>query len=194
MTEAPGAFFFLVRDGVLAPELLSPVLARLPAEEYVRTEEAFDSKRWPVARDAALAEFVAARFGDPAVDQAMCELAGFSGDIERIRARFRTAMARMFRAQGVGPELFLQWTTKPTPSDLAVFDEPPWPAATAEIIASLCDAHLGAAEGLFAYHAYRGIPGRGAEAAARLARRALADGRITPEELVAAALDLVPGP
>lgn len=193
--DAPGPFFFLVRDGLLAPDRLAPLLARLPAEAYTRIAardgEAFDSTRWPVARDAALATWIARRFDEPAIEPTLAELET-AADLARIRALSQTATARLLRASGADIALFARMAT-PTPADLAVFAEPPCSPELAQLVADLCAAHLGAAEGLFAYHVHRRLPGPGAEAAARLARRALTRGRVDPDALVAAALDLVGG-
>lgn len=192
--DAPGPFFFLVRDGALSLEQLAPLLARLPPEEYVRTaardSEALDSKRWPVARDAALATAIALRFADPAIARTLAEIEACGGDRGRLRALAHTATARVFAASGLDASTYTQWSGT-AEADLAVFAEPPWPALIAQVAADLCNAHHGAAEGLFAYHVHRRLPGFAAEAAARLARRALADGLLDPAALVTAAIELV---
>jgi hypothetical protein len=68
VADAPGLFSVLVRDGVIPRAEVEGLAQGLPQESFVctgaREGEAFDSTRWPLAYDAALAEYVAARL-DP---------------------------------------------------------------------------------------------------------------------------------
>jgi hypothetical protein len=189
--DAPGPFFFLVRDGVVPLELLAPLLERLPAEKYVRTSvrdgEGFDSQRWPVARDAALARVLAQRFDEPEIARAIVEVEAAAGDAPRLRALMRRAGARWGAAAGGEPSMFVQWWRDATADDLAVFSEPPWSSRAAWVVMNLCSAYHAAADGLYAFHVHRGIPGTGAEVVVQLAKQALADGRIDVAGLVAAA-------
>ncbi|WP_434426354.1 hypothetical protein [Nannocystis pusilla] len=195
MMEAPGPFFFLVRDGVVAPELLTPLLARLPPEQYVRTGvrdgEGFDSQRWPVARDAALASVLARRFAAPEVATARLEVEAAAGDAPRLRSLMRRAGARYVAAAGGEPALFQQWWRDATADDLAVFAEPSWPAPTAAVALNLCSAYHAAADGLYAFHVHRRLPGPSAEAVVQLFKQALADELIDAAGLVGAAVELV---
>lgn len=192
---APGLFAVLVARGVVTPEQLAPLLGRLPEEQYVRTSarggEAFDSTRWPLARDAALARFIASRYDDPALARALLELADADGDPARLRALARLANARLIAAYGGEVSMFTQVWGAASPAELAAFTGPPADPASANCVADLCSVHHEAADGLYAYHLHRGLAGAGAEAAARLAERAIAAGRLDAEELVAAALGLL---
>lgn len=180
----------------MTEESLAPLLSRLAPERYrsspARGGEAYDSTRWPLARDVALARWIAGRDDDLAVARALAELAAADVDLTRLRALARVAYARMIAACGGDTSMFTQLCTDATPADLAVFAEPRGDAATAGVIAELCSVHHAAADGLYAYHVHRRIPGPSAEAAARLAQGALGLGRITVSELVAAALALLP--
>ncbi|PCC74176.1 hypothetical protein SAMN02745121_08000 [Nannocystis exedens] len=193
--DAPGPFFFLVRDGVVPPELLTPLLARLPPERFVRTSvrdgEGFDSQRWPVARDAALARVLAQRFAEPEVAPALVEVEAAAGDAPRLRSLMRRAAARWAAAAGGNPALFQQWWRDATADDLAVFAEPPWPVRAAWVVLNLCSAYHAAADGLYAFHVQRGLPGPSAEAVVQLVEQALADGCLDVAGLVAAASELV---
>lgn len=195
--HAPGLFYYLVRDGAVPLAALTPLLERLPPEQYVATPvrdgEAFDSTRWPLARDAALASLIARRFSEPAIDQALAEIEAAAGDRQRLRAHARRASARLFAGASADPSIFLKLWSDATPADLADFVGPPWPAPAAAIVAELCTAHYAAADGLYAYHLHRNLPGTSAEPAAQLARRALDDRRIDARQLVDAALALVVG-
>lgn len=68
MADAPGLFSVLVRDGVLPRAEVEGLARGLPEESFVctgaREGEAFDSTRWRLAYDAALAAYAAARL-DP---------------------------------------------------------------------------------------------------------------------------------
>lgn len=193
-SSAPGLFRVLIDQGVLAEELLAPLLARLPAEQYVRSPardgEAFDSTRWPLARDAALARWIAERDDAPAVARALVELDAAAGACDALQALARLATARMFAAGGADAAMYSQLRSDTSPAELAVFSAPREEPEVAARVADLFHAHHAAADGLYAYHVHRGLPGPGAEAAARLAQQALAAGRITRDELVAAALAL----
>lgn len=195
--DAPGLFFFLVRDGLVTLDAIAPLLAKLPPEQYVRTSvrdgEGFDSTRWPIARDAALADLLAQRFDEPEVAQARAEIAAAAGDRLQLRALARRASARLVASCGGDASLFSQLWSDATPEELALFAEPPWPPRAAAIVAELCATHDEAADGLYAYHCHRDLPGPSAEAAAPLARRALEEGRIDARALIDAALALVGG-
>lgn len=196
--DAPGPFFFLVRDGVVTREALAPLLARLPPESYVGTAvrdgEGYDSERWPVARDAALASSLARRFDDPEIGRALTELEHAAGDATRLRAQARRAGARYLAAAGGEPALLERLWPDATADDLAVFGEPAWAVDTAWVVMNLCSAHHAAADGLYAFHVHRRLPGPSAEAVVRLIRSALDSGRIDLAGLVEAALQLLPGP
>lgn len=193
--RAPGLFAVLVARGVVTPEQLAPLLARLPEEQYVRTSarggEGFDSRRWPLAHDAALARFIAGRDDDPALARALLELADADGDPARLRGLARLANARLIAAYGGDASMFTQLWGAASPAELAAFTGPPADPASANCVADLCSVHHEAADGLYAYHLHRGLAGAGAEAAARLAERAIAAGRLDARELVAAALGLL---
>lgn len=194
--HAPGPFFYLVRDGVVSEEQLAALLERLPPERHVTTAarggEAFDSTRWPLAFDAALASFIARRDPDPAVTRALAAVRAAAGDPVQLRVLARIATARMFAADGGDAAMYSQLFGA-DPTELAVFDAAPAAPATARRIAYLHDAHYAASDGLYAYHLHRGLPGPAAESVAHLARRAIDEGLIAVDELVAAALTLVAG-
>ncbi|MCY1061733.1 hypothetical protein [Nannocystis sp. SCPEA4] len=193
--DVPGLFFFLVRDGLVTSELLAELCERLPPEQYVRSSardgEGFDSTRWPLARDAALATTLAERFDEPEVARALAEVEAAAGAPPQLRALARRANARVLAACGGEASMFTQWWRDATADDLAVFAEPAWDTRVADIVAALQVAHHEAADGLYAFHVHRGLPGPCAEATARLARRALAEKRVTASELVDAAWQLV---
>lgn len=192
-TQAPGLFRILHERGLVREQSLAPLLALLPDEQYVRSAardgEAFDSSRWPLVLDAALAGWIAARSGEPAVARALGELTAADGDAARLRALMRRANARMFASAGADAAMFLQLWPDAEPAELAAFGEPREDGAVAQRVADLCHAYAGAADGLYAYHVHRGLPGPGAEAAARLAEAAIGAGWITVEGLIAAAID-----
>lgn len=193
----PGLFFHLERDGTVTAEALAPLLSRLPPESFVRTEarggEAFDSVRWPVARDAALASLAARRLGEPTLAAAQAEIDAAAGDPARLRALARAASARVFATAGADLEMFQRLWHDAGAEEAAIFAAPPWPFEAARRVESLCHVHHHAADGLYAYHAYRGLHGPGAEPAAILVRTAIAMGRLTVDELVSAACALVDG-
>jgi hypothetical protein len=190
--DAPGPFFFLIVDGLVSIELLAPLLERLPPEQYVRTAlrggEAFDSRRWPVARDAALAGVLARRFDEPEIARALVEAEAAAGDAERLRRLMRRAAARLAAASGTEPSLFTQQWSDATADDLAVFSEPPWSWRVAALVTNLIAAYHAAADGLHAHHVESRRPGVSAEAVANLFCQALLEGRIEVAELIDAAM------
>lgn len=191
---APGLFFYLEREGVVPASLLGPLLSRLPPEAYVGTDrrggEAFDSRRWPVGRDARMASFVARRYRDRRVDAMLAAIEGAAGETAPLRALARRASARSLAAAGAGLEVLMMIWPDAVDDDRRCFAETPWPLETALCVEALAHAHYQAADGLYAYHVHRGLPGPGAEAAARLARAAIEAGRVTAAEVVAAAIEL----
>lgn len=164
--DAPGLFFFLLRDGVVGEAELRGLVAALPAEAIVATGgrdgEALDSTRWPVARDAALAREAAGRLGGEAMAAALAEIDQAGGELEALRRCARASMERTL-------------------------------AGGSTLAHALVVAELGAAEGLYAYHAHRRLPGPGAEAAAMVVAAAIAAGRMTVAEVVASASALAGG-
>lgn len=192
-TQAPGLFRVLHERGVVNDDSLAPLLELLVDEGYVRSSardgEAFDSSRWPLELDAALAGWIAARWDDPAVARALGELTVADGDAARLRALTRRADARVFASAGADAAMFRRLWPDAGPAELAVFGEPREDGASAQRVADLCHAYAGAADGLYAYHVHRGLPGPGAEAAARVAEAAIGAGRITAEGLIAAAIE-----
>lgn len=190
--DAPGPFFILVRDGAVPIERLAPLLERLPPEQYVRRGgETFDSRRWPLARDAALARVVAQRFDEPEIGQALAEADAAAGDAERLRRLLRRAAARLDAASGTEPSTFMQQWPDATADDLTVLSEPSWSWRVAAIVTNLYAAYHAAAEGLHASHLEGGSPGTSAEAVVNLTCQALIEGRIELEELIDAAMQLV---
>jgi hypothetical protein len=187
-----------VKDGHLDVAALAPLLAALPPEQYVRTAvrggEGFDSRRWPVANDAALARLALRRLGLPPerVDEALAAIDACAGDPARLRPLARMAAARRFAAAGAGPDLFSKLYRDPTPEELAVFAAPAPAAPDSELaaISAVIDACYQAADGLYAYHCHRGVPGMSAQPAATLVASALQGGGLTTAELVAEALEL----
>lgn len=139
---------------------LRGLVAALPAEHYVVTDrrggEGFDSTRWPVARDAALAREAARRLGGEEVSAALAAIDGAEGDVEALRRAVKEALGRVLAGGSVAAHALLL-------------------------------AELGAAEGLYAYHVHRRLPGPGAEAAAHVVAAAIAAGRMTAAEVVASA-------
>lgn len=193
--DPPGLFFFLVRDNALQPEHLAPLLSILPPERIVSTSlrdgEAFDSTRWPVIRDALLAGLAARRLRIPELDQALDRLEPAFHELDHVRAFSRMATARVFAAGGANVAQFMSMFDNSPPEALAVFDEPPWPLELAGLVQGLAIAYLCAAEGLYAYYVYRGLPAPGAEPASRIVREALERGCLSVNELVNAAVALV---
>ncbi len=195
---APGLFYYLVKDGVLTEIALAPILAVLPPERYISTNlrggEAYDSTRWPVANDATLASIAAQCLDKPALEQALQQIAGARGDRLSLRALARTSTAQSLAAMGGDADLFLMLWPDATPPDLALFSAPPISAEIASMVEALCHAHYQAADGLYAYHVHRGIPGPSAEPAARIVRYAIENGKLHPDELIALAMTIVRDP
>jgi hypothetical protein len=200
MREArlPGLFVPLVAKGAVAASAVAPLIERLPAEERfvqtaVRDGEGFDSTRWPVARDAALAQMAARRLPDPdgRIAETLWAIEVAAGDRIALRALTRRSVARMLAAAGGDEALLAKMWRDVTEEDRAVFTEPRWPLQTANDVMALASAFYEAADGLYAYHAYRGLPGPSAEPAAMVVERALALGTLRVDELLAAALTLV---
>jgi hypothetical protein len=194
----PGVFFHLVEKGAVPAEALAGLIARLPAEEqFVRTAVrdgyGFDSARWPVAWDAALAQVAARRLPDPEgrIGEVMAAIEEAAGEREVLRGLARRGMARMLAAVGAEEATLLMIWSDATAEDRAVFAEARWSAETASDVAELTAATYDAADGLYAYHAHRGVPGPSALPAARLIGRALERGVLSVEELIAAAIALV---
>lgn len=187
----PGLFAVLVRAGTVDVDALRPLLARLPPDDELvltgaRGGEAFDSLRWPLACNAALATWIAGRFDDPDRRLADTELDihACDGDPGRLRALRRDRLVRRYASAGLDRATIRVIHPDATDAELALVDEPRWPADLAEIAADLVVAHDEASDGLYAYHVTRGDPGPSAEAAARLATRALVAGRLTVARLV----------
>jgi hypothetical protein len=199
--KPPGLFFSLVHQGLVSEAELASLIARLPEERYVvastglRPGEAFDSTRWPLGRDVALARLAATRLADSSgrVHAMLTELE--SADAATARRVARSTFARWLAAVGSDTSaniaiLKRAWSDATT-GDLAVLEEPPWPRDVAETAFQLASVHQFAANGLYAYHAHRRLPGDGAEAAAQLVGRALRASLLTVEELIGAALALL---
>ncbi len=187
----PGLFAVLVRAGTVDVDALRPLLARLPPDDELvltgaRGGEAFDSLRWPLACNAALATWLAGLFDDPDRRLADTELDVYAcdGDPNRLRALRRDRLVRRYASAGLDRATVRVIVPDATDVELALVDEPRWPADAAEIAADLVVAHDEARDGLYAYHVTRGDPGPSAEAAARLATRALGAGRVTVARLV----------
>ena len=196
--DTPGLFYHLVQDAVLTTESIAPLLAILPPERFVSTHlrdgEAFDSTRWPVANNAALASIAARCFEDPALDKALQDIGRAHGDRLSLRALARTATAQSLAAIGGDADLLLMLWPDATPADLALFSKPRIGEEIASMVEALCHTHYQAADGLYAYHVARGYPGPSAEAAARIVKRALEMGKLHRDELIAAAVALVRQP
>lgn len=193
--DAPGLFYYLVKDSVVTIEALAPLLVLLPPEQFVLTNlrggEAFDSKRWPVANNAAFASIAARCLDEPALTQALQEIELARGDRLHLRALARASTAQSLAAMGADADLFLMIWSDPTPADLALFSAPRIPSETASSIQDLCHAHYNAADGLYAYHVSRGYAGPSAEAAARLVKRAIEMGTLHMDEVVGIAMGMV---
>jgi hypothetical protein len=167
----------------------------------VRGGEGFDSLRWPVARDAALARLAFRRLGLPPerAGETLAAIDACAGDPAELRALARVAAARRFAALGATADLYSQIYRDPSPEELAVFAAaadhatPATPAAPESELAAtvaVTEACYQAADGLFAYHCHRGVPGMSAQPAASLVADALRGGGLTTAELVAEALAL----
>lgn len=195
---APGLFYYLLKDGVLTENALAPLLAVLPPEKYISTNlrggEAYDSTRWPVANDAALASIAAQCLDKPALEQALQQIAGARGDRLSLRALARASTAQSLAAMGGDADLFLMLWPDATPADLALFSAPQISAEIAQMVEVLCHAHYQAADGLYAYHVHRRIPGPSAEPAARIVRYAIENGKMHPDELISLAMTIVQDP
>lgn len=194
---APGLFYYLLKESVLTLDVLTPLLTVLPPESFVSTNlrngEAFDSKRWPVAYDAAIASMAARCIDAPALHQALQEIEHAVRDRSKLRMLARKSTAQALASAGGNADvLFVLWPDA-TPSDLAVFSEPPLPLEMADAIQSLCYAHYNAADGLYAYHVHRGVPGPSAESAARIVKQAIDAGKLHVEEVVTIAVAMVTG-
>lgn len=193
--NAPGLFYYLVKESVMTLDVLAPLLTVLPPESFVSTNlrdgEAYDSKRWPVANDAAIASIAARCLDTPAVHQALQEIEFAVRDRSKLRTLARKSTAQALASAGGNADLlFLIWPDA-TPSDLAFFSEPALPLEMADAIQSLCYAHYNAADGLYAYHVHRGIPGPSAEPAARIVKQAIETGKLHVDEVVSIAVALV---
>lgn len=195
VVNAPGLFFYLVKNAVLTMDALAPLLAMLPPEEYVLTNlregEAFDSKRWPVANDAAFASTAARCLDEPALSQSLRRIEHARGNRLELRALARAATAQSLAAMGGDADLFMVLWPDATPTDLALFSAPLVSRETAYSIEALCHAHYNAADGLYAYHVSRGYPGPSAESAARIVQRAVELGKLHVDELIAMAMGMV---
>jgi hypothetical protein len=195
VVDTPGLFFYLVKDAVVTEAALAPLLAVLPPEKFISTNlrdgEAYDSIRWPVARDAALATIAAKCLDEPALNQALHQISGARGDRLRLRALARAATAQSLAAMGGDADLFLKLWPDATPSDLALFSTPAISTNVAFLVEALCHAHYQAADGLYAYHVHRGIPGPSAEPAARIVQAAIEQQKLHPDELIALAISTV---
>ncbi len=177
---------------------LAPLLAVLPPEKYISTNlrggEAYDSTRWPVANDAALASIAAQCLDKPALEQALQQIAGVRGDRLSLRALARASTAQSLAAMGGDADVFLMLWPDATPADLALFSAPSISPDIASMVEALCYAHYQAADGLYAYHVHRGIPGYSAEPAARIVRYAIENGKLHPDELISLAISIVRDP
>ncbi len=195
--QIPGLFYFLVDGQALNAEQLAPLLALLPPERIVtssaRNGEAYDSTRWPLARDAMLAGLAARRFRIPELDATVDALEAAFGQSDTLRAMARKASARAFAAMGADASAFISLRSDATAEDLAVFNEsePRWPIDLASLAEAVSFAYYLASDGLYAYHAHRGIPGPSAEPASRVVHEALKRGCLSVSELVNAAITLV---
>jgi hypothetical protein len=194
--SAPGAFWYLLRENLVDAASVERLVARVPAtDEYVRTDvrggEGFDSKRWPIARDAALARWAALRCPDPdgCIADALARLEVLR-DVASLRALARSMAARQLAGTGMTHELFKKLWRDATGDDLGSLDGASPPAGI-EIAADVIWAHYQVADGLYAYHVHRGLPGPAAEAAARVIGAALRARLVGVDELVDAALALV---
>jgi hypothetical protein len=191
----PGLFLFLIRDGVMNAEALRPLLAVLPPERFVQTAvrngEGFDSTRWPLARDAALARHAARRWPDPHVPGVLDEIAAVSDAREALSELRGRTQARMYAAGGVDVAVFARvWRREVTDAERQIFQEPAWSADDAQRAADLVESHWQAADGLYAYHVHRGLPGPSAEPAARVVASTLGAGLLTISAVVEAAIAL----
>lgn len=195
VVDTPGLFYYLVKNAVVTEAALAPLLAVLPPEKFISTNvrdgEAYDSMRWPVAHDAALATIAAKCLDEPALNQALQEIHGARGDRLSLRALARAATAQSLAALGGDADLFLKLWPDATSSDMALFSAPVLSTAIAPLVEALCHAHYQAADGLYAYHVHRRIPGLGAAPAAQIVQAAIDRGKLHPDELIAVAIGLV---
>lgn len=193
--DAPGLFYYLVESSVLTLADLEPLLAILPAERFVLTNlrggEAFDSLRWPVAHDAELATIAARCLDEPALNQAIHTIEQARRDRTRLRDLARASTAQCLAAMGGDADLLRMLWPDATLEDFALFSAPLLPIETAHLIQYLCHAHYQAADGLYAFHTSRGIPGPSAPPAASIVERAIKAGKLHPDELIALAIGMV---
>lgn len=193
--DAPGLFYYLVQDSILTLDALTPLLAILPPDEFVlsnlRDGEAFDSLRWPVAFDAEFATLAARCLDEPTVLQALQEIEQCRGDRLRLRSLARFSTARALAAMGGDADLFRQLWPDPSIEDLALFSAPRMPVEIATTIQSLAHAHYQAADGLYAFHLHRRLPGPSANPAASIVKCALEKGTLHVEELVPLAMGMI---
>lgn len=191
----PGPFAELVRTGSIAEAELAPLLERLPDEEFVRTSardgEAFDSRRWPLVCNARLATTLVTHLDNPLGQLRATSdvLHACAGDHTRLRLLNRQAFARSLAASGISFEELQSLVPDAGELERAVLAEPRLDPNMAELAHALVLAHFAAADGLYAYHVARGLPGPAADACARLAQVALERGLITTSELVELAID-----
>lgn len=196
MARLPGPFWRLVEGGLVDEAEAGRLLALLPPEQYVQTDarggEAFESTRWPSGRDVRLARLALARLPDPGG-----HLASVAGEIEVAGGREglialqRRMMARMVATAGGDLQMLEMICPGAGADEAPLLSEPPWPEGAAGLAMQLVLVHLGAADGLFAYHVYRGLPGVSSEAAATLLGEALSRGLLTASELVDEAIAIV---
>jgi len=195
VVDTPGLFYYLIENAVLTRDALAPLLALLPPEQFILTNlrngEAYDSLRWPVAYDAELATIAAKCLDEPALHQALHSIEQARRDRTRLRELARAATAQSLAAIGGDADLFRMLWPDATAEDFALFSAPVMPSETAASIEALCHAHYNAADGLYAYHVHRRLPGPSAPAAARIVTHAITTGKLHVDELVALAIGMV---
>jgi hypothetical protein len=187
--EAPGLFRALVRDGKLPAAALAPLVALLPEEHWVPlatspTGGTFDSRRWPLALDAALATF-AARTLSVEAPVIAARIAACPG-VEALRTYKLVATARGLVGEGATRADLAAIDLAPALVD-AAFATPIGPTAWLE--AELVRLHFLAAEGAYPHHVARGLSPT-FELAAQLVARALAVEPPLADRLVAEAIAL----
>lgn len=192
----PGPFFELARAGLIDAAELAPLLERLPDEQIVSTAardgEAYDSTRWPLVCNAQIADELVARLPDTRGIFAVMRtrLRGCAGRLDLLTALQRELFARWFASMGASFEQLVQVLPSAGERERALLGEPPWDAGAAQLALWWVTSHQSAAEGLFAFHVHRRLPGPGAEACAWLARHALEQGCIDRAALVQLAIDV----
>lgn len=168
--SAPGLFRQLVEMNAIAQADVDPLIDLLPADDVwvasaIRNGEAFDSTRWSLAFDAAIARFAAHLLDDEtdAIEERVRACAG----LDELWCYQRVTFARQFLDSGATPDMLAPLGLEPGVVEEALAS----PANTA-VESELVTIELLAADGAYAFHATRRILPT-SEPAVRLVARAM---------------------